>query len=236
MVGKDSMMRAEQAGERIARGLSFGAGDRPLDDPPVTSPSRSPEDICRTMEAGGRRGYRARALRAAAVVAVLSVGACAVPVAGYRDTSVTIASAAAFDPVRYAGRWYEIARFPVPFQEGCTDTVAEYAVQADGTLSVVNTCLVDGAPRRIEGSAELTGPGRLEVSFDTVPFVSAPYWVLWVAEDYGSAVVGVPSGRAGWILKREPTISPDRLEAARQVLDFNGYDVSRLVMTPHTGR
>jgi apolipoprotein D and lipocalin family protein len=188
------------------------------------------------MEAKARRGYRARGLRAAVAAMALSLGACAVPVAVYRDTSVTIASAAAFDPARYAGRWYEIARFPVPFQDGCTDTVAEYTPQADGTLSVVNTCRVGGETRRIEGSAQVTGPGRLSVSFDTVPFVSAPYWVLWVAEDYGSAVVGVPSGRAGWILNREPVMSPDRLEAARQVLDFNGYDVSRLSMTPQGAR
>ena len=180
----------------------------------------------------GRAGPGVAALALTAFV----IAACAGPVGGYRDTSVTIASAAAFDPARYAGRWYEIERFPVPFQAGCTDTVAEYAPRGDGTIGVVNTCLVNGTERRIEGIARVTGPGRLEVSVDEVPFVAAPYWVLWVADDYGSAVVGTPSGRAGWILNREPVMSPDRLEAARQVLDFNGYDVSRLVMTPQGGR
>ncbi len=160
---------------------------------------------------------------------------CAGGPSGYRDTSVTIASAAAFDPVRYAGRWYEIARFPVPFQTGCTDTVAAYALRDDGRLGVTNTCRIDGQPRRIEGDARLVGPGRLAVRFDTVPFLSAPYWVLWVSEDYRSAVVGVPSGRAGWILHRDPAMPADRLAAAREVLDFNGYDVSRLEMTPQSG-
>jgi apolipoprotein D and lipocalin family protein len=42
----------------------------------------------------------------------------------------------------------------------------------------------------------------------------------------------VPSGTAGWILNRDPQIPEDRLEAARRILEFNGYDISQLEMTP----
>ena len=179
-------------------------------------------------------GKGAGAGRWIAIAALGLAGACAAPLASYRDATVTIASAVSFDPARYAGRWYEIARFPVPFQEGCTDTVAEYSLRADGSLGVVNACLRDGRLRRIEGEARVVGPGRLQVRFDGLPFAS-PYWVLWVAEDYRTAVVGVPSGRAGWVLHRDPTMPPDRMRAAREVLDFNGYDVDRLVATPQSG-
>jgi len=46
----------------------------------------------------------------------------------------------------------------------------------------------------------------------------------------------VPSGRAGWILNRDPQIPSDRLAAAREILDFNGYDLSRLLMVPQDSR
>ena len=131
--------------------------------------------------------------------------------ATYRDRDVPIAAQADFQPARYLGLWFEIARYPVRFEEGCTATTAEYGRIDATTISVVNTCRQgspDGPAERISGSARVVGPGRLKVSFDSVPFVSADYWVLWVDEDYRTAVVGVPSGRAGWILARTPGSAP----------------------------
>lgn len=178
-----------------------------------------------------------------AALGLAAAGACStetplIPAPSYRDSQAPFASIALFDATRYAGRWYEVASYPVPFQRGCRDTQASYTPRADGTLGVVNSCVdaATGETKRIEGTAAPVGPGRLRVTFETVPFLSAPYWILWVDEDYRTAVVGVPSGRAGWILNRDRTIPPDRLAAAREILDFNGYDLTRLRMTPQTGR
>lgn len=161
----------------------------------------------------------------------LVVAACG---QAYRDSSVQMTSMAIFDAQKYEGLWYEVARFPAPFQKGCTNTEAEYAVIAPGKLSVRNSCMKDGRLTVIEGSATVVGPGRLKVRLGGVPF-AGDYWVLWVDEGYRTAVVGAPSGRVGWILNREPEIPADRLNAARQVLDFNGYRLSELVMTRQDG-
>jgi apolipoprotein D and lipocalin family protein len=151
-------------------------------------------------------------------------------VSTYRDTDVGITSMAVFDPERYAGLWYEVASYPTPFQQGCTNTQADYALKDDGTLGVRNACFRDGSLSVIEGTATVSGPGRLKVRLDGVPF-AADYWVLWVDEGYRTAVVGTPSGRAGWVLNREPSIPADRLAAAEEVLRFNGYDVGQLRRT-----
>ena len=42
-------------------------------------------------------------------------------------------------------------------------------------------------------------------------------------------VVGSPNGRLGFILNRG-AFPPDRLKAARDVLEWNGYDLRRLVV------
>ncbi len=172
-------------------------------------------------------------MRIAALLVLLLLAGCSV--GSYRDKSVPIASNAMFESARYAGTWHEIARFPTPFQRGCLRSTAQYTPLAEGGLKVVNRCLTaTGRERQIEGIAVPDGPGRLRVSFDRVPFIRAPYWVLWVDEDYQTAVVGVPSGRAGWILNREPEISPDRLTAATDILRFNGYDTEQLIYARQT--
>lgn len=154
----------------------------------------------------------------------------------YRDTTTPITAQQDFDAARYLGTWYEIARYPVPFQEGCTATTATYgAVDAD-TISVLNQCREgrpDGPLKEISGTADLAGPGQLKVQFTSVPFIRAPYWVLWVDETYETAVVGVPNGRAGWILARSPRISEARRSKADSVLRQNGYDPAQLFEVPH---
>jgi len=167
-------------------------------------------------------------MRLILLAAVVLLASCA----SYRDRDVAMTTQA-IDPSDYAGRWYEIARFPVWFQRGCTATTATYEVVDADTLSVVNTCRdssVDGPVERIEGTAEVVGPGKLEVRLGAIPF-AAPYQVLWVDAGYDTAVVGVPNGRAGWILARTPRIGEARLAEAKAVLRANGYDTSALMMT-----
>ena len=176
-----------------------------------------------------------------ALLAALALAGCAtLPgedvslFAVYRDTNTPIASIASFDPERYLGLWYEVARYPVVFEAGCVGVTAEYGKRPDGDVSVKNICRnPDGSIKSmIEGSAEIVGPGQLKVRFPSVPFGASDYWVLWVDQDYQTAVVGAPNGRSGWILNRSPNIPPDRLNAAREILDFNGYDLSRLMEVP----
>lgn len=67
----------------------------------------------------------------------------------------------------------------------------------------------------------LTAPGRLEGP-------DGGLWVLWVDEGYRTAVVARPDGRWAAIWDRSEQIPADRMAAARALLDFNGYDMSRL--------
>ena len=88
---------------------------------------------------------------------------------------------------RFLGRWYEIARYPNSFEEGCTGVTAEYGVRDDNSITVTNTCIegsLDGPVRTIEGYAEIADAdtnAKLNVVF--FPPFGAPYWILELDED-----------------------------------------------------
>ena len=156
----------------------------------------------------------------------------------YRDTSVPITTAMQVDLARYQGLWYEIARFPVSFEEGCVGVTAEYTLNPDGTVKVVNTCRegsLSAPPRSSEATAEAVDASnaRLKVDFvPLIPFTAGDYWILDIDEAYETVVVGTPDGTAGWILARDPEISDARLQRGYAVLERAGYDMSRITLTP----
>ena len=106
---------------------------------------------------------------------------------------------------KYLGKWYEIARLPFRFEEGCTDITATYSLSKDGNVFVLNECLKDGKLKQAKGKAKVVDKStgaKLKVTFFW-PF-SADYWIIILGENYEYAVVGSPSRKYLWILSRTP--------------------------------
>jgi len=172
--------------------------------------------------------------RLIALAAALPLAACFTPPPDRLEGDAPPPVVDAVDLERYAGRWFEIARYDVSFQEGCTGVMAEYAIVDEGRLSVLNTCrkdALDGPVDRAEGRARVVGGNgaKLEVSFFG-PFWG-DYWVIELAEDYSWAVVSEPGGRYLWILSRTPQMDEAVLEARLSRLREIGYDTSALLFT-----
>lgn len=147
-----------------------------------------------------------------------------------------VASVAAVDLARYAGKWFEIASFPMFFQRQCVgDTSASYALSADGRVEVSNRCRTENGFDEAKGVATVVEGwrnSRLKVSFFW-PFKS-DYWVLGLDDDYRWAVVGNPNRKYLWVLSRTPQLSKPLLDAALACATAQGYDLSQLRYTPQT--
>jgi apolipoprotein D and lipocalin family protein len=159
-------------------------------------------------------------IRYLVLVATLTLAACAPkPVAtGFRSTEVPIWSAAAFAPAQAAGSWRQVAVFQAEGAE-CGAGGVEITPEAGG-LRLSGALCLDGSKRDVSGVATSSGPGRLMVGGED-------WWVLWVDTGYRTMAIGTPSGRFGFILDRG-AIPSDRLNAAREVFDFNGYRTGAL--------
>ncbi len=150
----------------------------------------------------------------------------------------TVRTVPAVDLNRYAGTWYEVARYPNRFEDGrgldCTNVTADYALRPDGQVSVINRCrnAADGAQRDARGTAYAVagaGGAKLRVSFFW-PFYG-DYWVLGLAPDYSWAVVGDPGRDYLWVLSRSAVLPAEAFEAALASARAQGFDVARLKWT-----
>ena len=159
-------------------------------------------------------------MRKLTFAALLGLAACAAAPDGggtaLRVPSAPIYSAAAFDTTRLAGRWAQVAGFGA----ACAPGVVEFTPTPQGLTLRGSLCL-DGRQVRLSGPVAPLGQGRF-----AVPGM-ADWWVLWVDSGYRTLAIGTPSGAFGFVLDRG-AIPRDRLDAARELFDFNGYSAPGL--------
>ena len=134
-----------------------------------------------------------------------------------------------FDVERYMGTWYEIARLPQWFERNMINVKAEYTLQSDGTMKVVNTGIRDGQIKVAEGVARFKGwkkLGLLEVSFNKHFY--SDYRIIRLADDYHYAVVTGKTKDSLWILSRKPQMPQKELDEILSHLLGLDFDISKL--------
>jgi apolipoprotein D and lipocalin family protein len=179
---------------------------------------------------------------AIAVIMSLSATGCLL-MGGCATTSQSPpGTVAGIDLHLYLGRWYEIARLPMPFQRADEAALAEYGLKPDGTLTVHNVAIrPDGTQHDIHGCAKVLNPPentKLAVRFNTWfgPLIPVPkegnYWILYVDNGYRHAIVGTPDRKYLWILSRTPKITEPQYRELSGNAERLGFDLSRLIRDP----
>ena len=160
------------------------------------------------------------------------ISSVAAALTGCGSTS-DIAAVQNFEPDRYMGTWYEIARLPQYFERDLDEVKAQYTLNDDGTVKVVNSGMKNGKPKSITGKAKFKNPdakpqtGELLVSFFW-PFYS-DYRIIELAPDYNSyAVVTAGSRDYLWVLARKPTMEKTQLDGILNRMSAHGFDLGEL--------
>ena len=163
-------------------------------------------------------------------IALCGLAACAAPpvtvAPSYRDMSQPIGVTSRFDEARFGGLWYVRAGFAPDLGRMALklmDTPAGLQMRLGAFVcdpaGICGDFAEDLPVRRL-------GKGRYQIAMPDGE--ERRFWVLWVDEGFRTAVVGNPEGTFGWILDRATTGGSDRIKAAREILDFNGYDLNNL--------
>ncbi len=144
------------------------------------------------------------------------------------------------DVGRYVGRWYQMARIPLPFEpESCPCAQQTLNVRADGNLGIYNSCnrnTVNGPLAEISGYGVNDDPktnARYTVDFNVGR--KGKYWIIALDSEYRYAAVTDEWSYSLYILSKTPTLAPELYrkaveEAAKQV-----STTSRLRITSHEG-
>ncbi len=136
---------------------------------------------------------------------------------------------------RYLGKWYEVARLPARFEDGCSEVTATYGLSKDGSVSVLNECRKNGKVKRAKGRAKVVDKNtgaKLKVTFFW-PFYG-DYWIINLGKNYDYSVVGTPDRRYLWILSRTPQMDETLFSQLEAFAKSKGFDVQNLIRTSHS--
>lgn len=141
-----------------------------------------------------------------------------------------------FDLEKYDGKWYEIARLDHSFERGLSKVTAEYTIQKDGSVLVVNKGYSEEKKKwkEAEGKAKFVGDktkGHLKVSFFG-PFYGS-YVVFGLDPDYKHAYVCGPKTSYLWLLSRTKIVHKNvRADFEKRAKEL-GFDTTKLIDVKH---
>jgi apolipoprotein D and lipocalin family protein len=139
---------------------------------------------------------------------------------------------------RYAGKWFEIAKYPNRFQRNCTEATAEYTKLPNGKIQVLNTCKrnKDHQVKDILGEATVKDTvtnAKLNVTFlpswlRWTKIGLGKYWIIDLEPNYEYAVVSEPKREYLWILSRTPSLKSSTYSKILEKIVAQGLDPKKL--------
>lgn len=141
-----------------------------------------------------------------------------------------------FDKEKYLGKWYEIARLDFVFEKNLNNTTAEYSLNDDGSIKVLNRGYNYKKNKNVEviGKAKFVDSpnmGKLKVSFFG-PFYSG-YNIIAIDSNYKYALIAGKNRNYLWLLSREKTM-PENIKAEYlKKASAIGYNTSELIWVKH---
>jgi apolipoprotein D and lipocalin family protein len=142
-----------------------------------------------------------------------------------------------FDINRYLGKWYEIARLDHPFERGLEQVSAEYILNKDGGIRVINRGFSEKTQtwkeaegkgyfvrNRYEGYLKISFFGPFYASYVIFELDKQKYQYAWVTSSDQSYL---------WFLSRTPVTSKEELQSFIMKSQKLGFNTDQLIFVRH---
>ena len=136
---------------------------------------------------------------------------------------------AAADLQKYAGTWYEIARFPNKYQKKCVGNTTAVYTQKPGGLSAVTQCIAsDGVMQSYKTEMKETD----SASHAKFKGNWGEYWIIDLDPKYQYAAVSDSKGENVWILGRASQMTDTVYQGILRRIETMGINPGKLTKTP----
>lgn len=174
---------------------------------------------------------------------MVSCGAAGLALTGCGNFSANPAAAGELKPItkkvdleRFMGDWHVIAHIPVFLEKDAYNAVERYELAEDGSIPTrftFNKGSLDGPVKTMRPKGFVYDKGtnaewRMQFLW---PFKAA-YLITYLADDYGTTIIGVPSRKYAWIMARTKTLPDAEYKALVGELERQGHDISKLRKVP----
>jgi len=152
-----------------------------------------------------------------------------------------------FDISKYLGTWYEIEKFPTPFEAEMKCVYAKYDSIGTNNISVLNSGVKSEKSSNITGFAskdDSSKPNHLSLhlkvfSFNNNGFYQTSPYNIWSTDYDNYALVyscstlipNLPKMEFAWILSRKTTLDDTYVKPLTDLLDSYNVTSSKLVKT-----
>lgn len=143
------------------------------------------------------------------------------------------------DAKKFSGLWYEIARTYNSFEKDCVAATVEYELIEPLQYEVKNRCFdtkIGGKLIQYNGTAKPTNGNILsQIDMTYYWIFTREYRIIYLDEDYKTAVMVDKDMKYVWIMNREPFMKEEKLNTILASLEKH-MDTSKLIYTPQDSK
>ena len=170
------------------------------------------------------------------VAALCALAACGAepeappsPARSFRDATAVMGSQTDVTAAQLDGTWIVRRAFPGDGTGiGGAVTLTPGGEGFDLGWSALTCGPADCVPEEVTRAYQPSGPGRWRQVAGAEVAGPQVIWVFWVDGDRRTMAIGDPAGRYAFILDRSAEGGADRIAAAREILDWYGFDVGSM--------